>query len=743
MKDRKSDQPLSLVGELRRRRVLYTAVMYGISAFAVTEIAAFLFENFGAPAWAERLLAALFVAGFPVAMFLSWAFDISTEGIVRESRHDRRNPRTTLAVALVLLVAATGGLFYLIFPEPESPAVIGAPASDSAFEPAEKLENSIAVLPFENLTSDPDDAFFSSGVAEEVLNHLGGYRELNIIGRTSSFAFRDKEFPASKISALLGVRFLLQGSVRRYQDQVRVSTQLLDENGVQLWSRNFDRQLTDIFAIQSEIAGAVAEAVVPEVTAAVSEIHPTSPEAYDYYLRGRDLVYQREPVNDAVEALERAIELDPQFAPAWAELAIALMFGGIPERVARAKEAVETALTLQPGLLRAQAALALYLQSQHPPDWTASEAVLRRVLAQDPSMSDALNWLHISLRAQGQEEESNEVLFRAVRLDPLHPALASNAFNQAVDTGLDRRAITIARRLIDNPGNSSSQPYVDLFNLYSGRGRLVDTVRVARERTGDAARSEKLDYYCYCLLTWAYSMLGDWDLVGYWRERSYRDFPDSWFPGFFNVLTLRWQGRIRDALKIAKLNAADEQYRQQFGEQARLHIGILEALAGDHASAIESLAPLVDAGVLTDYFREDAIQALAWAYMNSGQSERAEPLLAQLEEEYGQLKEVGSLRYQTKHLLHTYALNAALRGETGQALDRLEDIIGWGWRLIHLYEQDPRWDVLRDHPRFRALVAQVKADVDRQRAELESTESHEAFVARLEASIAEGGGSPE
>jgi len=744
MEERKPEERLSLVAELRRRKVLYTAVVYGVSAFAVTEIAAFLFDNFGVPAWADRLLAALFVAGFPVAMFLSWAFDIGADGVVRASSGDRRRRWTTIALAVGLLVVATGGLFYLIFPEPQPTAVASAPstvaggqAADYGFEPAEKLENSIAVLPFENLSADPDDAFFSRGVAEEVLNHLGTYRELSIIGRTSSFVFEDTELPAPKISALLGVRYLLQGSVRRHADQVRVSTQLLDEHGVQLWSQNFDRRLTDIFAIQTEIAVAVAEAVVPEVTFRAPEVLSTSLDAYDYYLKGRDLVYGRWG-EKAVAELRRATELDPDFAPAYAELAIAL---AIVEQTEAAGEAVATALSLQPGLLRALAAQGLVLEQQRPADWPAAEAVLRRVLAQDPNMIDAIMWLAHSLRAQGLEKEADELMARALRIDPLHPTLSRNEATRAAERGEDQRAIAISRRVIASPENQSYHPYVVLFDLHAARGRLIDAARVAREWTEDSARSDVLPEACYCLMVWARFLLGDRALSDYWLERSYEDFPGEWWSDYFKVLSLRWQGRYGDAL-----SAANDLYRLQYGtvEQfpnfASMTLGVLEALDGDFPSAIEKLARLRnapemgprDAGL-------DALQALAWAYLKTGQADRAAPLLAEIEDEFEKLKREGTLFFALRETPYGYALNAALRGDDDQALDRLEAIIGAGWRMYYFNQADPRWDALRDDPRFQALMEKVKADVDRQRAELESAEPHEAFVARLDAIRAAAG----
>jgi len=749
MKDRKSDEPLSLAAELRRRRVLYTAVVYGISAFAVTEIAAFLFENFGAPEWAERLLAALFVAGFPVAVYLSWAFDIGADGIVRASTGDRRNRWSTIALATALLVVATGGLFYLIFPETQAPTVAGAPLAgpdaadaDYGFEAAEKLENSIAVLPFENLSADPDDVFFSSGVAEEILNHLGAYREINIIGRTSSFAFKGSDLPAHKISALLGVRYLLQGSVRRHDDQVRVSTQLLDENGLQVWSRNFDRQLTDIFAIQTAIASSVAEAVVPQVKPPALSAATITLDAYDHYLKGRELVYRRS-IPAAIEALERSIELDPNYAPAHAELAIALAWGEIAD-VEAATRAADTALNLSPGLVRAMAARGLILAQRKPPDLGSAEATLGQVLAQAPHMSDAVLWLSNTLMMQGRIAEADELLERGVRTDPLHPALVRRAMIMLAERGEDQRAESMALRSIESPENRSFTNYYALFMFYRSRGRLDDAVQLARTWTETI---ESAGYTaCYCMMIWAHSSLGDWPAADNWIARSERDFGATRHLHRFRALSLRARGRYDEALAAINRYPAD---RFPQGGQAAISdlvwLGVLEALSGDHKAAVTTLAPLRDPPEMSlesnfrGLFGGDAMQVLAWSYAQTGQADRSTAMLAELEREFALLDAQGTLLFMLNDVPYHYALNALLQGNQEVALERLETIYESGWRTYYEHHLDPRWDPLRDNPRFQALMTKVRADVDRQRAELESTESHQAFVARLDASMSAAG----
>ena len=294
---------------------------------------------------------------------------------------------------------------------------------------------------------------------------------------------------------------------------------------------------------------------------------------------------------------------------------------------------------------------------------------------------------------------------------------------------------------IASPENQSYHPYVVLFDLHATRGRLTDAAQLAREWTDNSARSDLLVNTCYCLLIWAHSLLGDRDLADYWLERSNRDFPGSRWNGAFNVLSLRWQGHYGDALA-----AANEHFGWLFGSEdefpvdVSVNLGVLEALAGDFSAAVETLVPLRDAGEISAARdRGDALQALAWAYMGTGMAERAAPLLAELEDEFEKLGQRGTLFFQIRDVQHGYALNAALLGDHDRALDRLEATIESGWRSYYPDHHDPRWGGLHDHPRFQALMEKVKADVDRQRAELESTDSHQAFVARLDASVSAAG----
>jgi len=373
------------------------------------------------------------------------------------------------------------------------------------------------VLPFTNISSDPENDYFCDGISEEILNKMSAVRQLNVIGRTSSFAFKGSNAGIEKISAVLGVQYVLQGSVRKAGRQLRISAQLLDQRGRQVWTQTFDRELANVFDIQDEIAQAVTGMVAQELVARPGMVEHPNLEAYDYYLAGRELLHQRDN-RSALEKLARAIELDPGFAEAHAEWAIArLMNGPTKDQLAAADAAIERSLELNPALLRAQVARGVRLLQEDPPDPRGTESVLRAVLEQDPNMSDALLWLSSALGLQDRIDESVEILQRAYRIDPLHPSIASSLANSLLDQGRDEDAQKVFESILQAPKPSPSgllsvaAHYFDVGDLvkFNGVAKMVALHR----------------FNGYVNLGESYAMFGDFSTAEYWMERSTLDDP--------------------------------------------------------------------------------------------------------------------------------------------------------------------------------------------------------------------------
>ena len=278
---------------------------------------------------------------------------------------------------------------------------------------------------------------------------------------------------------MLGVGHVLQGSVRKAGNQLRISAQLLDATGRQVWTETFDRELANVFEIQSEIAAAVAAKVASQVTSSAAASRQPDLDAYEHFLAGRALLHRRD-IDGARAELLRAIEIDPDFAEAHAERAISLLLGYVSGRqFDAARAAIDRSLALQPKLLRAQAAQGFLLLQAEPPDLIAAEAILREVLVQDPNMSDALLWLANSLNAQGRDDDALAVLQRAVRIDPLHPSIMANLAQALMSRGKDREAMQILE-------NATRQPeprygaFLVLRLMHQRAGRLVEQMRWRR-----------------------------------------------------------------------------------------------------------------------------------------------------------------------------------------------------------------------------------------------------------------------
>jgi TolB-like protein len=734
-----------LYREARRRKVFRTAALYVLGAWVALQVADVLFPGFGIPEAAIQALVWTAVLGFPVALVFGWLFEIGPDGIRRTPPLARGETaeRQPLArrdyLLLAAFVAVAGALAIRAVQQVrETPVETGTGVTEATGEAIARLVNSVAVLPFANISNDPDNEYFCDGISEEILNEISKVRQLTVIGRTSSFAFKGSDAGIEKISAVLGVQYVLQGSVRKAGSQLRISAQLLDERGRQLWTQTFDRELANVFEIQAEIAQSVAAMVTREVVSRPGIARHPNLEAYDHYLAGRERLHKRDS-EGAMTELERAIELDPGFAEAHAEWAIARSIG-VPstQQLNTAAAAIERAFELRPQLLRAQAARGLWLLQSTPADTAAAESTLRAVLQQDPNMSDALLWLSNALREQGRSDESFEILQRAYRIDPLNPSIAINLSNALFKRGKDEEGLNLLERQLQQP-NPGSWTYLALLDSYRWRGRLVEMNALAKGSALHAASQIPLAQ--------SYALIGDLTSAEYWVERwmewSLKDRPDSVFNLFYPSIVPDWRGDAELARQLFDqgLDAGKVRIEDQ-NQGVQIWYGALLARSGRYSAAIEVLEPFAvvapTPGSLNLWSMApqfDGWHALAWSYRHSGNAAEATEILSGLQDQC-RLQVDDPQHPVQSNLLHYCAETALLAGDTEQSLDLLRRAIDAGWRDYYVRQNDPYWSALEGDPRYRALMDTVKVDIDRQRSEVERIDATDDFEARLDAALA-------
>jgi TolB-like protein/Flp pilus assembly protein TadD len=360
---------LSFYTELRRRNVFKVAIVYSAVAWLLLQVSDTLGPALHLPEWFVSAVVFLLILGFPVAIVFAWAFDLTPEGLRKETNADPAAPTAGKSdkqlnhVVVAVLVLALG---YFVFDKvviDSEQDTVGTPTAGqvSPQQPAEfespNADNSIAVLPFVNMSSDEEQEYFSDGLSEELLNLLARIPELKVAARTSSFSFKDKDLAIPEIASRLNVAHVLEGSVRTHGNQIRVTAQLIQaDNGYHLWSETYDRQLDNVFQIQEEIAVAVTEALRITLLGDAPKIRKTDPRTYQLFLEGQYLKRQfsRDSLNRAVEAFKQAVEIDPAYAPAWAELADTYLWGGYRDELSRevtaalADQAIQTAISADP-----------------------------------------------------------------------------------------------------------------------------------------------------------------------------------------------------------------------------------------------------------------------------------------------------------------------------------------------------------------------------------------------------------
>ncbi len=547
----------SFFAELKRRNVYKVAVGYAVVGWLLIQVATQVFPFFEIPNWAVRLVVLFIVIGFPIALVIAWAFELTPGGIKRTEEADRVYPGRSRGRAWIYVVISAGllsaGLFFLgRCTAPNENKIANAPAK------------SIAVLPFENLSRDPDNAYFAEGIQDEILTRLAKVADLKVISHTSTQRYKSSPDNLPQIAKELGVANILEGSVQKSQDQVRVNVQLINAaTDAHLWADSFDRKLIDIFAVESEIAAKVADTLRAKLTGAEQHAISTQPtqntEAYQLYLKGRYFWNKRTgpDLQKAIDYFKQAIEKDPGYALAYVGLGDSYIllsgFGAAPpqDSFPLAEAAAKKALEIDDNLAEAHTTLGFILCVHHL-NFADSIREFERAIALNPNYATAHHWFGDGpLLAVGQFDRAIAEGKRAVELDPLSVIITADLgadylvarrydeaieqFHKAIDLdprfyyahwnlaqalemkGDLRGALTEYKKAVE----LDDDPFVLalLGQAYAKVGQRDDALKILAQLPQIAAH-RYVPSYSFALLQMA---LGEKDKAIEWLERSYHD----------------------------------------------------------------------------------------------------------------------------------------------------------------------------------------------------------------------------
>jgi len=486
---------MSFFDELKRRKVIRVAAAYLVVGWVIIEVASTVAPNLNLPEWTARMVTLLVILGFPLALILAWIFEVTPEGM--QVTEGRTGSKRFYAIVALVTTAALGWTLWPGSGAEQGPVQAKAGGSGEAAETAlaasdtvprasaparASAEKSIAVLPFVNMSADAENEFFADGISEELLNVLVKVDDIGVASRTSSFAYKGRELGAAVIAEQLSVNHILEGSVRKSGNRVRITAQLIDAvNDRHLWSETYDRELDDIFAIQDEIANAIVAALRGTLGTADAERAVTvradtgNLDAYQLYLKARELFLTRTTLDQSVRLFEEAVALDPSFARGWEGLAASAAViidweAAYPDvdteaMHARALAAAERALALDPALAMPWAVRGLLMQYRLPIPFAETLALLDRALNADPMLATVYLWRAITWINLGFMERAIADLDACLAIDPAYQnclrwkavavafagddALAMTLFEQGVVAGFSHnRADTFLERMI-------------------------------------------------------------------------------------------------------------------------------------------------------------------------------------------------------------------------------------------------------------------------------------------------------
>jgi len=705
----------SFFSELGRRNVIRVAALYLVSAWLIAQVADVIIGLGELPSSIGRVVLTILAIGFPVALGLAWVFEWTPAGLRREAApvggavnratHGRQLDFVIIAVLSVALV-------YF--------------AASHDWQGTQPLAGaSIAVLPFENRSSSPDDLYFADGIHDDLLTQLAKISSLTVISRTSVMQYRHTEKTVPQIASELGVATILEGGVQRAGDRVRVNLQLIEAaTDRHLWAETYDRELTaeNIFAIQSEIASAIAGTLhaklLPDEKQRLDSIPTQNLEAYDAYLLARRDTESRhvDTMTRATDYYRRAIELDPDFALAYSGLAEALVlvaaWGGeeVERLSAEAEQAARRALELDPNLGEAHTAMGVVLQFRgRPPDEYVG--FLERGVELAPGSADARKWYAGYLSESDRYEEAAFHMQKATELDPMSPIIRVNYAGALQALGRHEEAhAAVLRALEIDPTFPPA-----LFSLIGDTGRVDALVDISTFwKQGKDDPWYQLNFFL------KYLMLGDDTRAQQWLEHMDRTVPESvpWRIANLNLAMYRddVDGVSKYAAQMLPFEQAEMPVPSRLLSQADLRAGHPEIARDRYAEMYPKLLS-DDPEVEEDY---PAAIDIALVLNASGASDEAARLLdrslAFIDRlPQGQISEFGVYRARAQAML----------GEREAALSTLEQTVAAGWRFQwHFFlQKDVAFDSIRDDPRFQAVLGNIRADVAKQLATVRALEA--------------------
>ncbi|PYL80227.1 MAG: hypothetical protein DMF21_09695 [Verrucomicrobia bacterium] len=445
----------NFLAELKRRNVYKVAIAYGVVAWLLIQIATQVFPFFEIPNWTVRLVVLLVVIGFPVAVIIAWAFELTPEGLKRTEVADAAPTRGSRRRAWIYVVIVAAAISVSLF-------FLGRYTSSKQSEGSASPEKSIAVLPFDNLSRDQENAYFAEGIQDEILSRLAKIADLKVISRTSTQKYKSAPDNLREIAKQLGVSNILEGSVQKVADQVRVSVQLINATSdAHLWAEIYDRKLTDIFAVESDIAKTIAETLRAKLTGSEEQMMSMKPtentQAYELYLKGRFFWNKRTgaDLRKAIEYFNQAIAKDPNYALAYAGLADSYLllsaFGAASpsDSLPQAKAAAKRALEIDDTSAEAHTSLGQILLF-YDFDFAGSTREFKRAITLNPNYATAHHWYGSGPpTCLGEFDRGIAELKRAQQLDPLSLIINADLGGAFVAARRYDEAITQLRKTIE------------------------------------------------------------------------------------------------------------------------------------------------------------------------------------------------------------------------------------------------------------------------------------------------------